>query len=79
MLEEYPNCSNGLSRTAQQALKIIAEGEKRPGRVFSRYQESEDRMFLGDSSFWVILQERLESSPPLLSLPSDSGSLSKKA
>ena len=51
MFEEYPNCSNGLSRTAQQALKIIAEGEKRPGRVFSRYQESEDRMFLGDSSF----------------------------
>lgn len=68
MLEEYPNCSNGLSRTAQQALKIISEGEKHPGKVFSRNQESEDRKFLGDSSFWVILQELLESKPPLLSL-----------
>jgi len=71
LLEEYPNCSNGLSRTAQQILKIISQGEKRPGRVFGRYQESEDRRFLGDSSFWVILQELLESSPPLLNLPED--------
>ncbi len=68
MLEEYPNCSNGLSRTAQQTLKIISEGENRPQKVFSRYQESEDRKFLGDSSFWVILKELLESKPPLLSL-----------
>lgn len=68
MLEEYPNCSNGLSRTAQQALKIISEGEKYPQKIFGRYQESEDRKFLGDSSFWVILQDFLESQPPLLNL-----------
>lgn len=69
MLEEYPSCSNGLSRTAQQALKIISEGENNPGRVFGRYQESEERMFLGDASFWFILHGFLESSPPLLRLP----------
>lgn len=68
MLEEYPNCSNGLSRTGQQALKIISDGEKKPGRVFGRNQESEDRFFLGDSGFWSILYEFLESSPPLLEL-----------
>jgi len=71
LLEEYPDCSNGLSRTAQQILKIISRGEKHPGRVFGRYQESEDRRFLGDSSFWVIIQELLDSSPPLLNLPDD--------
>jgi len=69
MLEEYPNCSNGLSRTAHQALKIISEGEKYPEKVFARYQESEVRIFLGDASFWVILQELLDSSPALLMLP----------
>lgn len=69
LLEEYPNCPNGLSRTAYQALKIISEGENRPGRIFNRYQESEDRRFLGDSSFWVILHELLESNPQLLKLP----------
>ncbi|MFT5701346.1 MAG: hypothetical protein ACI8ZB_004237 [Desulforhopalus sp.] len=68
MLEEYPNCKNGLSRTAQQALQIIAEGEKKAGKVFGRSQGLEERIFLGDASFWVILQEFLDSSPALLTL-----------
>ncbi|MDX2505472.1 MAG: hypothetical protein QNL62_13490 [Gammaproteobacteria bacterium] len=68
MLEEYPGCTNGLSRTAYQALKIISQGEKRPGKIFACYQESEERRFLGDSSFWEILHEFLQSSPPLLKL-----------
>ena len=65
-LQEYPDCRTGLSRTARQALTIIAQGEKRPGRVFDLYQKTEERMFLGDASFWVMLHELLESSPPLL-------------
>ena len=69
LLEEYPRCDNGLSRTAHEALKIIARGEKHPIKVFGRYQESEERRFLGDSCFWIILHEFLESSPPLLKLP----------
>lgn len=69
LLEEYPSCSNGLSRTAQKALEIILQGEKRPGRIFGLYQKSEERRFLGDSSFWNILHELLDSSPPLLKLP----------
>ena len=51
LIEEYPGCSDGLSSTARQALKIISQGEQHPGRVFGRYQESEDRRFLSDSSF----------------------------
>ena len=69
LLEEYPSCSNGLSRTATQALKVISGGEKRPGKVFGGTQELEERVFLGDSSFWIILQELLDSSPALLKLP----------
>lgn len=69
MLEEYPSCSNGLSRTAQKALEIVLRGEKRPGKIFGCYQESEERRFLGDSSFWSILDDFLASSPPLLKLP----------
>jgi len=69
LLEEYPNSTTGLSRTAQQALKIISEGEKFAGKVFAYSQEYEDSMFMGDSSFWVILHELLESTPPLIKLP----------
>lgn len=68
LLEEYPSCKTGLSRAAQQALEIVSLGEKRPENVFMRYQESEERKFLGDSSFWAILDELLASSPPLLKL-----------
>ena len=69
LLEEYPSCSNGLSRTAEQALKVILAGEKQPGKVFSGSQGLEERIFLGDSSFWVTLHELLESNPPLIVLP----------
>jgi len=69
LLEEYPHCSDGLTRTARQALAIIAGGEIRPGKVFHQYQQTEDRRFLGDLSFWVILDELLGSDPPLLVLP----------
>jgi len=69
LLEEYPNCSNGLSRTAEQALKIISGGEKHSGGVFGSNQKSEERIFMGDASFWLVLHELLESSPPLIVLP----------
>ncbi len=74
-LEEYPSSSNGLSRTAEQALKVISLGESKPGRVFGASQKCEDRQYMGDSSFWVIIQELLEplafaeTSQPLLKLP----------
>jgi hypothetical protein len=69
LLEEYPNCKNGLSRTAQTALEIIASGEGRPGRVFGSYQDTEERRFMGDTSFWAILHQLLDSEPPLIELP----------
>lgn len=68
-LQEYPHCKTGLSLSAQRALQIIAQGEGRPGRVFGIYQEQEERKFMGDASFWVILQELLATHPPLLKLP----------
>ena len=69
LLEEYPDYQNGLSRTAKQALLILASGPLPPGQCFGKYMETEERRFLGDSSFWDILREMLESEPPLLSLP----------
>ena len=68
MLEEYPNDNNGLSRTAQQALGIIAEDEVSAAGVFGLNQQLEERIFLGDSGFWMILQEMIDASPALLTL-----------
>lgn len=68
-IQEFPSLRNGLSRTEEQALKIISDGENRPGRIFGQNQKLEERIFLGDSSFWAILHSFLESSPPLIKLP----------
>ncbi len=68
LLEEYPSSTNGLSRTARQALEIISKGEKHPAKIFSANQALEERIFLGDSSFWKKLQELRESNPPLIEL-----------
>jgi hypothetical protein len=69
LLEEYPSTFNGLSRTAQQALRIIENGEKKSLRIFGESQKLEESIFMGDSSFWLILNGFLKSDPPLLTLP----------
>lgn len=72
MLEEYPSKKNGLSRTAQKVLEIVAKGvEKQPGKIFGLYAKTEERIFLGDTIFWEILAQMLESNPPLLTLKDD--------
>lgn len=68
-LEEYPDCDSGLSRSARTALEIISDGEHRPWRIFGLYQKTEERRFMGDSSFWATLHELLETRPALLELP----------
>ena len=68
MLEEYPSEYNGLPKTALKSLEIIASGIVRPGEIFRKYQQSEERQFMGDSSFWVILNELVAATPGLLKL-----------
>lgn len=70
-LEEYPDCKTGLSRTAKQILNIVAEGENKIWNVFAKSQKNEERIYIGDSSFWMIVQELLGSNAPLLELSED--------
>jgi len=69
MMEEYPNTKNGLPRVASQTLQILATEALPAGKLFGRYIETEERQFLGDSSFWTILRNLLDASPPLIALP----------
>ncbi len=68
LLQEYPSGMNGLSCTAQKALEIIAGGESSPVKIFVRYQMTEEQRFLGDASFWNILNSFLDVHTPLLKL-----------
>ncbi len=68
MLEEYPSAENGLSRSAQQALALVAAGECDAGKLFSASQQQEQAHFMGDWSFFRLLQQMCNSQPPLLCL-----------
>jgi hypothetical protein len=71
LLEEYPDYNCGLSRTAQTALKILSQGQYTFGELFGKYQETEERLFLGDLSFWAKLRQLLTSNSALITSTSD--------
>lgn len=70
LLEEYPSRKNGLSRTEQQALTLIAAGEQQPGKLFAENQQLERQIFMGDASFFNRLNKLIHAENPLLELNS---------
>jgi hypothetical protein len=60
-LQELPAVNSGLSRTERMALEEIARQPRSREQVFHAVQAREARPFMGDWSFWRLL-ERLERS-----------------
>lgn len=70
LLEEYPNINTGLTATQFKALQIINQSGPVPlTQVFSSYQQSEERRFMGDIVFWSHMSSLFEGEEALLSLP----------
>jgi hypothetical protein len=68
LLQEYPAVGSGLTRSEQQSLKIIRHDRFHPARLFGEYQKTEQRMFMGDLSYWKVLEGLLNGNPPLIAL-----------
>lgn len=67
LLEEYPGARDGLSRTERQALAAVAEaGRAGPARLYAAVQAREERVFMGDSTFWTRLRGLARGRHPLL-------------
>ena len=65
-LEEFPDVAAGLSRTERQILESVVDRPRTRGELFEAHQEREERMFMGDWSFWAHV-DRLAGGPvPLL-------------
>lgn len=62
MLEEYPNTTNGLSKTAHQILLSISKGNHNPKDIFIDCQKSETRPFIGEIVFFYIIKELVETN-----------------
>ncbi|WP_148861075.1 hypothetical protein [Marinobacter fonticola] len=67
-LEEYPHPRTGLSRTAFQALCLVAQGEDRFNDLFKEYQTTEERSFMGDLGFYGLLHTLAEGEWALLTI-----------
>ena len=66
--EEYPSVRNGLSRSEQQILDAVAAGSGTLGEAFVACSRMEERIFMGDSTFFAIAGDLAGSRHPLLTL-----------
>lgn len=65
-LEQFPSVANGLNRTETQLLEAVSLGIHAPWKIFDSSQLAEDRVFMGDASFFLCMKAMFEASPPLL-------------
>ena len=56
LLEEFPAAGNGLARSERQILEVLAEGDRTPEQTFVAASRLEDDIWMGDWSFWTIVQ-----------------------
>ena len=67
-LEEYPALSTGLPRTERQILDLLAAQPSTPARLFVAQQRLEERVFMGDTTFWKRMLDLANGATPLVSL-----------
>lgn len=66
LIEEYPDKRTGLSRIETQMLGLMNDGIMNPVALFRAYQKTEEAVFLGDWSFWMVLHELAQGKRPLI-------------
>jgi hypothetical protein len=65
MLEELPG-PDGLTRTERQILQSLAAGALTPPALFVAVQRQEEAVFMGDFSFWKLLDGLALARHPLV-------------
>jgi hypothetical protein len=65
-LEEYPSTKNGLPRTERQILTALASGPQSPERLFLAMYPLEERIFMGDTTFWMRVKWLASGPHPLV-------------
>ena len=65
-LEELPAPGTGLGRTEQTILTAIADGTTAPARLFHEVLAQEEAAFMGDWSFFHLLDDLASCDVPLI-------------
>ena len=71
-LEDFPGTNDGLSRSERQVLRAIGGEAHTAGAIFRATQGMEERILMGDLTFWGVLR-RLAGAPHALVELSPSG------
>lgn len=67
-LDDFPSTSNGLSRSESQILRALTGGHRTPGDIFVVTQRMEERVFMGDATFWAIVRPMASVPNPLVTI-----------
>jgi RNA polymerase sigma factor (sigma-70 family) len=67
-LEEYPAVRTGLPRTERQILETLSRGVTKPVDIFLALQKMEERIYMGDSTFWIRVAGLARGERPLVRL-----------
>jgi hypothetical protein len=65
-LEELPSVATGLTRTETFILNAIQQQITTPAQLFTAFQECEEAAFMGDASFFRILDELCAGAAPFV-------------
>jgi hypothetical protein len=60
--------ANGLSRTEELALDVLAAGPRTGGSLFGATQAHEPRPFIGDSTFFDVVTRLASARVPLVTV-----------
>ena len=67
VLEEYPDCRHGLSRSERQMCEALAPGEITLGKLYrSSHESAESWVWMGDLSFAWYVQRLSDGVQPLI-------------
>ena len=67
-LEEYPSRAGGLPRTERVIAQCLRGGPLPPIALFRAAQRREERVFMGDSTFWARLRTLAAGPVPLVAM-----------
>jgi hypothetical protein len=67
-LAEFPSVVNGLSRTEELAIGVLADGPRTGGALFAATQALEPRPFIGDSTFFDVINRLASGRVPLVTV-----------
>lgn len=77
IIEEYPDRRTGLGKTERRALELLENNPMTPVKLFTANQAAESRVYLGDWSYWFMLNELLAGPQPLVALEQGEGPVSE--